>query len=423
MSMPFLGRHRGFLRQHAVETSFEFAGTMLLTVIGLGATLQAVALGAPTAAIPWAWAIGLAFAIVVAAPASGGHVNPAITLALAVWQGFPWRKVPGYLAAQLAGAAAGALVVRLIGDEVMAGGPAMFATSPVKVTDRTALLIGIVGTAALMFGVGAVLRPGESAPPRRLHPVLIGVLAGVLGVAFGPNTALNPATDVGPRLVAFWTGHPAAFLAPDGHPFWWVPIVGPLLGGVLGAALFAALLALTRRLAVPGPADAPTGPERALPPRGATGPVPVAAGPFTGPPPTPAGPVPARGVTGLIPAPPVAHGATGPTPVAAGSRRPFAGPGPVRGATTGDERPHTGPGPSPVAYGDERPNTGPIPARGATGPVPAPPRGATGAGVPDPWLVPPTWGGPPPGWTVRPPVPSQRAPEPAGPDLERVGRA
>src|ERR687889_51722 len=98
------------------ELSAEFAGTMILILFGVGVVAQVVtnpdgSLGDHDS-IAWAWGIGVTLGVYVAARLSGGHLNPAVTIALAAFKGFPWRKVLPYSLAQTAGAFVAAIIVR-----------------------------------------------------------------------------------------------------------------------------------------------------------------------------------------------------------------------------------------------------------------------------------------------------------------------
>src|SRR6476469_8044768 len=106
------------------ELCAEFAGTLLLMLFGLGVEAQvgtAVPAGSMGGhdAITWAWGIGVTMACYIAARLSGAHLNPAVTVALAVCNGFPWRKVTGYIAAQMAGGAVAAFIVRALYNDLI----------------------------------------------------------------------------------------------------------------------------------------------------------------------------------------------------------------------------------------------------------------------------------------------------------------
>jgi len=234
------------------ELAAEFLGTVVLVTFGLGFVAQKVLsdgdLGSALS-IHLGWGIAVILGCAVAAGVTGAHLNPAVTLALAVFRGFPRAKVLPYMAAQLAGAFAAAAVVHLVyagaidafdggvrhvtGPRATAG---IFVTAPQPFLGAVGGLVDqIVATALLLCVVFAVgdRRTTQVAPG--LGPVIVGLTVIAIGMAFGFNCgyAVNPARDLGPRLwtaVAGWGG--AVFAAHD--QWWWVPIVGPLVGGVLG---------------------------------------------------------------------------------------------------------------------------------------------------------------------------------------------
>jgi MIP family channel proteins len=191
--------------------------------------------------------------IYASAGVSGAHLNPAVTLALAAFRGFPWRKVPAYALAQLAGAFAGAAVTfltyreafsafdggvrQVTGEKATAG---IFATypQPFLSTLPGGFVDQVVGTALLMLGIFA-LADRRNAGPATGGPVLVGALVVGIGMTFGFNAgyAINPARDLGPRVFTFlagWGGE--VFRAGD--RWWWVPIVAPCVGGLVGGLAY-----------------------------------------------------------------------------------------------------------------------------------------------------------------------------------------
>ncbi|MCK5751700.1 MAG: aquaporin family protein, partial [Mycobacterium sp.] len=180
------------------------------------------------------------------------HINPAVTLALAMFQGFPWRKVAPYASAQVAGAFVGALLVRWNYSEVLAKfdpghtikSQGVFSTLPgngtLPVSDLGALRDQIIGTAILVLLVIAITDARNSAPLANLTPFIVGLLVVAIGMAWGTNAgyAINPARDFGPRLASFLTGYDGAWRDQYGTLYFWVPIVGPLIGAVIGGALY-----------------------------------------------------------------------------------------------------------------------------------------------------------------------------------------
>ncbi|MGY0056390.1 MIP/aquaporin family protein [Streptomyces sp. LZ34] len=239
------------------ELSAEFVGTMVLILFGCGVVAQVVAAGlGDHDSIAWAWGLGVTFGVYVAARLSGGHLNPAVTLSLAAFKGFPWNKVLPYAIAQTAGAFVAALLVRWNYTEVLAKADPghtlktqfVFSTLPgngaLPVSEWGALRDQAIGTAILMLLVFAVTDLLNTPPGANLAAVVIGLIVVAIGMAWGTDAgyAINPARDFGPRLASFITGYHTAWRDQYGNLYFWVPIVGPLVGGLVGAALYRVLV-------------------------------------------------------------------------------------------------------------------------------------------------------------------------------------
>ncbi|MDI6097282.1 MIP/aquaporin family protein [Actinoplanes sp. NEAU-A12] len=258
------------------ELAAEFAGTMILILFGVGVVAQVSAAGiGDHDSIAWAWGLGVTLGVYVAARVSGAHLNPAVTIALAVFKGFSWRKVAPYSIAQFLGAFVAALLVRWNYTEVLnAADPGLtiktqgvFSTLPgngtLPVGEWGAFRDQIIGTAILLFVILALTDMANTAPAANLGPVVIGLLVVAIGMAWGTNAgyAINPARDFGPRLASFLTGYGGAFRDQTGYLYFWIPIVGPIIGGVVGAGLYQTLIG--RFL----PSDAPQEPGEIPTPR------------------------------------------------------------------------------------------------------------------------------------------------------------
>ncbi|MBG0562648.1 MIP/aquaporin family protein [Actinoplanes aureus] len=259
------------------EFAAEFAGTMILILFGVGVVAQVAGAGiGDHDSIAWAWGLGVVFGVYVAARISGAHLNPAVTIALAVFQGFSWRKVAPYIVAQFLGAFVAALIVRWNYTEVLnAADPGLtiktqgvFSTLPgngtLPISEWGAFRDQIIGTAILLFLILAVTDVLSTPPQANLAPFIIGLIVVGIGMAWGTAAgyAINPARDFGPRLASFLTGYEDAFRDQTGYLYFWVPIVAPILGGVLGAGLYKVLVG--RFL----PAEGPPEPGRVPTPRG-----------------------------------------------------------------------------------------------------------------------------------------------------------
>lgn len=260
----------------------EGLGTFLLVFIGCGSVGTAVLTGAQVGIFQVAivWGIGVAAAICVAAPLSGAHLNPAVTLGLAAWRGFPWREVPRYLAAQFAGAfLASALLFVLYRDalaayeaahQIVRGAPGSEATAMIfgeffpnpggkpftdetrlRVTHLTALGVEFVGTALLMLAVLGVADARQRHPTRTraLDAAAIGLTVTMLISLFGPLTmaGLNPARDLVPRLFSALAGWGAVPFTANGAGWFTVYVAAPILGALAGGALYRVLLGSQER--------------------------------------------------------------------------------------------------------------------------------------------------------------------------------
>jgi glycerol uptake facilitator protein len=179
-----------------------------------------------------------------------------VTIALAVFKGFEWRKVLPYSIAQTLGAFIAALLVRWNYTEVLhkvdpgltIKTQGVFSTLPgngsLPVGHWGAFRDQIIGTAILLFLILAITDAANTAPGANLAPVVIGLLVVAIGMAWGTDAgyAINPARDFGPRLASYFTGYGSAWRDQYGNFYFWVPIIGPLIGGVLGAGLYDVLI-------------------------------------------------------------------------------------------------------------------------------------------------------------------------------------
>jgi len=255
----------------------EFLGTLLLIVLGNGVVASENLLDkqADWIVITTGWALAVTLGVYVSGRLSGGHLNPAVTLALAARGEVAWSALIPYWAAQLAGAFCGAMIVYAdysaaftafeqsnhiargaLLDGMLsgpaAGGAGVFATYP-KFEGLTGNLFSeFLGTAVLLFGVRAVTDRRNAAPMMNLEPLLIGAIVWSIGLSLGGLTgyAINPARDLGPRLASCLLGWgPSVFISHGSY--FWVPLVAPLAGGLFGVFLYD--FAIHREL--PAPAE------------------------------------------------------------------------------------------------------------------------------------------------------------------------
>ena len=256
------------------ELGAELLGTFVLICFGDGVVAMAVAARTQSGRgteifqasgdwllIAWGWGFAVTFGVYIAGGISGAHINPAVTVAFAARRGFPWRKVPGYIAAQLLGAFLGAVLVYIVykgaidsyerAHDIVRGEPSsvptysIFATFPAQYfgTWLGPLIDQIVGTAFLVAFVFAVVDENNQAVRANLAAVVIGFIVVAIGLSFGANAgyAINPARDFGPRLFA-WIAGWGEVAIPGNYgnvnSYLWIPIVGPLVGGVIGAVVY-----------------------------------------------------------------------------------------------------------------------------------------------------------------------------------------
>ncbi len=231
----------------------ELIGTMIIILLGDGVVANVLlnkskGQNAGWMVIATGWGLAVAMAVYSVGWISGGHLNPAVTIGLAVIGRFPWADVPGYILAQIVGAFLGAVLVWLAyhphweETESQDLKLAVFCTGPAIRKHPMNMLPEIIGTFMLVLGVLAILSSEnlnlETGFPKGFGPALVGMLVWSIGLSLGGPTgyAINPARDLGPRL--------AHFLLPisgKGHSDWdyaWVPVAGPIIGGVLGALFY-----------------------------------------------------------------------------------------------------------------------------------------------------------------------------------------
>ncbi len=245
------------------ELLAEFLGTLVLIALGDGVVAMVVLFGSGPngAALPGevvkggytnitlGWGLAVLMGIIVAGRVSGAHLNPAVTLSLAVFRDFPWRKVLPYSAAQVAGAFAGAALVyvnylpafnHVDPERINTAG--VFTTFPAKFENvpiiwHFGLLDQVVGTALLVGLILAIVDPRNRPVSEGWQPLAVGLVVVAIGVSWGGmhGYAINPARDFGPRLFTLAAGFKDTGF--DNYVFL-IPIVGPLVGGLLGALVY-----------------------------------------------------------------------------------------------------------------------------------------------------------------------------------------
>lgn len=248
----------------------EFAGTFILVLFGVGSVCISVWTGSyglwPVSLM---FALGVALGVYVSGKVTGGHLNPAVTITMAVFAGFPWKSVAPYIIAQVAAAFVAAMMIHFFyadiitgfesakglirgeaGSQLSAMGYATYAPNPAIIGTDAASLAKVSNlqwfaseafvTAILLFGIFFLTDEKNTlAPQANLVPIFIGLLVAALVAYEAPisMTAMNPARDFGPRLLTFFAGWgDIAFPGPRGG--WWIPTVSTIVGGLIGGAVY-----------------------------------------------------------------------------------------------------------------------------------------------------------------------------------------
>ena len=224
----------------------EFFGTMLLVILGDGVVAGVVLKGSKSENAGWltivvGWGLAVTLAIYAVGHISGSHLNPAVTIAFALNGDFPWSDVIGYIAAQMAGAFIGAIIVWLHflphwkRTDDQGAKLSVFSTAPAIRNTFSNLVSEIIATAVLILGL---LFMGTRDFTEGLKPIVVGLLIVSVGLSLGGPTgfAINPARDLGPRIA-----HAVLPIFGKGPSDWgyaWIPVIGPILGGILGVYAF-----------------------------------------------------------------------------------------------------------------------------------------------------------------------------------------
>ncbi|KAF5362485.1 hypothetical protein D9756_002715 [Leucocoprinus leucothites] len=239
------------------EYAGEFLGTMALCIIGIGVNCQVILSNNPlVAALPagnWTslslgWGAAIAIGVWIS---GGGHINPAVTLAFAAWRGFSWKKVPGYIVAQMLGALVGSAIIYgnyVHAIDIYEGGRGIrtmktagaFGTFPAPfMTAASAFFSEFLGSAMLLFGI-LVMTDKKNAVPAWFVPVgLFITLFGIgAGLGFETGFALNPARDLGPRILTAMVGYGGQVFSTRNQYWLWCPIIAGCLGAQVATLVY-----------------------------------------------------------------------------------------------------------------------------------------------------------------------------------------
>jgi len=233
----------------------ELIGTMLMILLGNGVVANVVLKGTKGNNSGWivittAWALAVFVGVTIAGPVSGAHLNPAVTIGLALAGKFSWDLVPSYIAAQMMGGMLGAFLVWLFNKDHFAitedegAKLACFSTAPAIRKTSSNLISEIIGTFVLIFVIFHFSDPSISLHTDSTAKLGLGsvgalpvtLLVWAIGLSLGGTTgyAINPARDLAPRIMH-------AILPVKGSSDWgyaWIPIVGPIAGAALAAILY-----------------------------------------------------------------------------------------------------------------------------------------------------------------------------------------
>lgn len=251
----------------------EFFGTFLLVFFGCDSICAAVTLGAQVGVFQVAivWGLGIATAIYLTGSLSSAHLNPAVTIASAVWSRFPARLVAPYIVVQLVGAFVAAAVLYFVfggalgayektnhivrgtaGSEATAmvfgeyfpnpGGKALTDSTRATMSHEAAFGTEIIGTAILLLVIFCVTDERNSNRPQVLTAATIGLTVTLLISLFGPLTmaCFNPARDLGPRLFSVVAGWGRIPFTTNGIGWLTVYLLAPIIGGLLGGGIYRA---------------------------------------------------------------------------------------------------------------------------------------------------------------------------------------
>jgi glycerol uptake facilitator protein len=235
----------------------EIIGTAILILLGGGVVANVVlnkTIGNSSGwiVITTGWALAVYIAVVIAGPYSGAHINPAVSISLAVAGKFSWEQVPLYITAQIIGAMIGAFTVWVFyknhfdATEDAESKKAVFCTTPVIRNTFFNIFSETVGTFVLLFTIlyftdATITSDDTIVGLGSLGALPVALLVWSIGLSLGGTTgyAINPARDLGPRIVHALV--PIKNKASNDWNYAWIPVVGPILGGILAALLMLAL--------------------------------------------------------------------------------------------------------------------------------------------------------------------------------------
>ena len=227
----------------------EVLGTGALVLLGDGVVAGVLLARSKAQNSGWivitlAWGLAVFAGVVIAGPISGAHLNPAVTLAVAIKGGIPWSEVPVYWAGEMLGAFLGAVLVFLhyyphwAETENADLKLAVFSTGPAIRSPLWNFVSEVIGTFVLIFVIFAFANGGKATGLASLGALPVALLVVVIGLSLGGTTgyAINPARDLGPRIAHFLLPIPGK--RDSDWSYSWIPVVGPLVGAALAAIVY-----------------------------------------------------------------------------------------------------------------------------------------------------------------------------------------
>jgi len=240
-----------------LEYFAEFLGTMILILLGNGVVANVVlsktyGQNSGWIVISFGWAMAVYVAVLIVGPISGAHINPAVTIGLAITGLFEWARVLPFIVAQILGAMTGALLVWLFYKDHFDitdnpdGKKDCFCTGPSIANNKRNFLSETIGTFILVFAVLFIHLPEIEIVDHSVTKVGLGSLEALpvalivfaIGLSLGGTTgyAINPARDFGPRIVHWLI--PLKGKRDSDWSYAWIPFIGPVTGAVIAALLY-----------------------------------------------------------------------------------------------------------------------------------------------------------------------------------------
>ncbi|HKK09765.1 MAG TPA: MIP/aquaporin family protein [Bacteroidales bacterium] len=236
---------------------YEFLGTFILILLGDGVVANTILKGTKSEGAGWltitlGWGLAVFMAVIVAGPYSGAHINPAVSVGLAIAGLFSWSLVPGYILAQVAGAFFGGVIVYLFfkphfnQTEDLNAHIGVFCTAPAIRHTRSNFFSEMVGTFVLIILVLYIAGPTFEASTIDDAKIGLGSIGALpvalvvtgIGISLGGTTgyAINPARDLGPRIA--YAVLPFAQKRDADWGYSWIPVFGPIAGAAIAALIY-----------------------------------------------------------------------------------------------------------------------------------------------------------------------------------------